>query len=80
MVRRSASTIANLDLARFIEGYRSILQVDGWAAYNKLVRCDGRNDGMALRWHRHGAGDPRTCDDDYRDDKDEWRQSAGLFG
>nr|WP_234833946.1 IS66 family transposase [Sinorhizobium meliloti] len=30
------------------KGYRGILQVDGYAAYNKLVRSDRGNDGVTL--------------------------------
>lgn len=33
---------------RHLGGYRGILQVDGYAAYNKLVRKDGGNDGPRL--------------------------------
>lgn len=35
-------------IARHLNGYRGILQVDGYAAYNKLVRSDGGNDGVTL--------------------------------
>lgn len=35
-------------VARYLNGYRGILQVDGYAAYNKLVRSDGGNDGVTL--------------------------------
>jgi len=35
-------------VARRLNGYRGILQVDGYAAYNKLVRSDGGNDGVTL--------------------------------
>jgi hypothetical protein len=33
-------------VARHLSGYRGILQVDGYGAYNKLARSDGGNDGM----------------------------------
>ena len=33
---------------RHLGGYRGILQVDGYAAYNKLARKDGGNDGPLL--------------------------------
>jgi transposase len=35
-------------VARHLSGYRGILQVDGYGAYNKLARSDGGNDGMIL--------------------------------
>lgn len=35
-------------VARHLNGYRGILQVDGYAAYNKLVRSDRGNDGVIL--------------------------------
>lgn len=35
-------------VARHLSGYRGILQVDGYAAYNKLVRKDGGNDSATL--------------------------------
>ena len=35
-------------VARHLNGYRGILQVDGYAAYNKLVRKDGGNDSATL--------------------------------
>ncbi|MFK4496090.1 hypothetical protein ABIF86_000381 [Bradyrhizobium japonicum] len=34
--------------ARRLNGYRGILQVDGYAAYNKLARPDRANDGITL--------------------------------
>ncbi|MBB4365243.1 hypothetical protein GGD65_006309 [Bradyrhizobium sp. CIR18] len=34
--------------ARHLNGYRGILQVDGYAAYNKLARPDRGNDGITL--------------------------------
>ncbi|MCP1838548.1 hypothetical protein ACVIHI_000087 [Bradyrhizobium sp. USDA 4524] len=33
---------------RHLNGYRGILQVDGYAAYNKLARSDRGNDGVTL--------------------------------
>ncbi|MBP1299638.1 MULTISPECIES: IS66 family transposase [Bradyrhizobium] len=33
---------------RHLNGYRGILQVDGYAAYNKLARSDRGNDGITL--------------------------------
>ena len=33
---------------RHLRGYSGILQVDGYAAYNKLIRKDGGNDGPRL--------------------------------
>ncbi len=35
-------------VARHLSSYRGILQVDGYAAYSKLVRSDGGNDGVTL--------------------------------
>lgn len=35
-------------VARHLSGYRGILQVDGYGAYNKLARSDGGNNGMVL--------------------------------
>ncbi len=35
-------------VARHLKGYSGILQVDGYAAYNRLVRSDGGNDGVTL--------------------------------
>lgn len=35
-------------VARHLNGHRGILQVDGYAAYNKLARSDGGNDGVTL--------------------------------
>ncbi len=35
-------------VARHLSGYRGILQVDGYGAYNKLARSDGGNDGVIL--------------------------------
>jgi hypothetical protein len=35
-------------LRRHLGGYGGILQVDGYAAYNQLVRKDGGNDGPSL--------------------------------
>ncbi len=39
---------AGLCVARHLNGYRGILQTDGYAAYNKLVRSDGGNDSATL--------------------------------
>ncbi|MER9964945.1 IS66 family transposase, partial [Mesorhizobium sp. M0045] len=35
-------------VARHLDGYRGILQVDGYAAYNRLARSDRGNDGVTL--------------------------------
>ena len=35
-------------VARHLSGYRGIVQVDGYAAYNKLIRSDRGNDGVTL--------------------------------
>lgn len=42
-------------VARHLNGYRGILQVDGYAAYNKLVRSDRGNDGVTLAGCRVGG-------------------------
>ena len=35
-------------VARHLDGYRGILQVDGYAAYNRLGKDRGTNDAMTL--------------------------------
>ena len=35
-------------VARHLSGFAGVLQVDGYAAYNRLVKCDGANDGVTL--------------------------------
>ena len=35
-------------VARHLEGYRGILQIDGYAAYNRVARPDRGNDGALL--------------------------------
>lgn len=35
-------------VARHLEGYRGILQIDGYTAYNRVARPDRRNDGALL--------------------------------
>jgi transposase len=35
-------------VARHMDGYRGILQVDGYTAYSRLARSDRNNDGMTL--------------------------------
>lgn len=35
-------------VARHLDGYRGILQVDGYAAYNRLGKDRGVNDAMTL--------------------------------
>lgn len=39
---------ADEGVARHLNGYRGIAQVDGYAAYNKLTRSDHGNDGVTL--------------------------------
>ncbi len=43
-------------VARHLDGYRGILQIDGYAAYNRLGKASGANDAMTLAgcW-AHGA-------------------------
>ncbi len=48
VVYRFEDSRAGECVARHLKGYRGILQVDGYAAYNKLVRSDGGNDGVTL--------------------------------
>lgn len=52
VVYRFEDSRAGECVARHLNGYRGILQVDGYAAYNKLVRSDRGNDGVTLagRW------------------------------
>jgi transposase len=35
-------------VARHLDGYRGILQIDGYAAYNRVARPDRGNDGALL--------------------------------
>ncbi|TCN31303.1 IS66 family transposase [Sinorhizobium americanum] len=48
VVYRFEDSRAGECVARHLNGYRGILQVDGYAAYNKLVRSDRGNDGVTL--------------------------------
>jgi hypothetical protein len=48
VVYRFEDSRAGECVARHLNGYRGILQVDGYAAYDKLVRSDRGNDGVTL--------------------------------
>ena len=52
-IRRSWSTASRTAgpatcVARHLEGYRGILQVDGYTAYHRLARPEGANEGVQL--------------------------------
>lgn len=48
VVYRFEDSRAGECVAHHLNGYHGILQVDGYAAYNKLARSDGGNDGVTL--------------------------------
>ena len=48
VVYRFEDSRAGECVARHLEGYRSILQVDGYTAYHRLVRPEGANEGVRL--------------------------------
>ncbi|MER9064926.1 IS66 family transposase, partial [Mesorhizobium sp. M0698] len=48
VVYRFEDSRAGECVARHLDGYRGILQVDGYAAYNRLARSDRGNDGVTL--------------------------------
>jgi transposase len=75
---------------RHLHGYRGILQVDGYAAYNKLVRKDGGNDGPRLAgcwahsrrrfYELHAAGDSRVATTTVERMADLWKLEAEVRG
>lgn len=75
---------------RHLGGYRGILQVDGYAAYNKLLRKDGGNDGPRLAgcwahsrrrfYELHAAGDSRVATTTVERMADLWKLEAEVRG
>jgi transposase len=73
---------------RHLRGYRGILQVDGYAAYNKLLRKDGGNDGPRLAgcwahsrrrfYELHAAGDSRVATTTVERMADLWKLEAEV--
>lgn len=74
---------------RHLQGYRGILQVDGYAAYNTLVR-KGNNDGPQLAgcwahsrrrfYELHTSGDSRVATTTVERMTDLWRLEADIRG
>src|SRR3712207_7306363 len=48
VVYRFEDSRAGECVARHLEGYRGILQVDGYTAYHRLARSEGANEGVQL--------------------------------
>jgi transposase len=75
---------------RHLHGYRGILQVDGYAAYNKLVRKGGGNDGPRLAgcwahsrrrfYELHAAGDSQVATATVERMADLWKVEAEVRG
>lgn len=75
---------------RHLHGYRGILQVDGYAAYNKLVRKGGGNDGPRLAgcwahsrrrfYELHAAGDSQVATTTVERMTDLWKLEAEVRG
>lgn len=75
---------------RHLHGYRGILQVDGYAAYNKLVRKGGGNDGPRLAgcwahsrrrfYELHAAGDSQVATTTVERMADLWKLEAEVRG
>jgi transposase len=75
---------------RHLEGYGGILQVDGYAAYNQLVRKDGGNDGPRLAgcwahsrrrfYELHAAGDSQVATATVERMTDLWKLEARVRG
>jgi transposase len=75
---------------RHLHGYGGILQVDGYAAYNKLVRKGGSNDGPRLAgcwahsrrrfYELHAAGDSRVATTTVERMADLWKLEAEVRG
>lgn len=75
---------------RHLAGYSGILQVDGYAAYNKLVRKGGGNDGPRLAgcwahsrrrfYELHTAGDSRVATTTVERMAELWRLEAEVRG
>lgn len=75
---------------RHLGGYGGILQVDGYAAYNQLVRKDGGNDGPRLAgcwahsrrrfFELHTAGDSQVATTTVERMAELWKLEAELRG
>lgn len=75
---------------RHLGGYRGILQVDGYAAYNKLARKDGGNDGPRLAgcwahsrrrfYELHATGDSQVATTTVERMADLWKLEAEVRG
>ena len=75
---------------RHLHGYRGILQVDGYAAYNKLLRKGGGNDGPRLAgcwahsrrrfYELHAAGDSQVAPTTGGGKAALWERGAGNPG
>lgn len=75
---------------RHLAGYRGILQVDGYAAYNKLARKGGGNDGPLLAgcwahsrrrfYELHIAGDSQVATTTVERMADLWKLEADVRG
>lgn len=75
---------------RHLGGYRGILQVDGCAAYNKLVRKNGGNDGPLLAgcwahsrrrfYELHAAGDSQIATVTVERMTELWKLEADVRG
>ncbi|MFZ1479351.1 MAG: IS66 family transposase [Paracoccaceae bacterium] len=75
---------------RHLHGYRGILQVDGYAAYNKLLRKGGGNDGPRLAgcwahsrrrfYELHAAGDSQVATTTVERMADLWKLEAEIRG
>lgn len=75
---------------RHLRGYRGILQVDGYAAYNKLVRKDGGNDSLRLAgcwahsrrkfYELHAAGSSKIATETVERMAELWKLEATVRG
>ncbi|RWR05774.1 IS66 family transposase, partial [Paenirhodobacter populi] len=75
---------------RHLRGYRGILQVDGYAAYNKLVRKDGGNDSLRLAgcwahsrrkfYELHAAGSSQIATETVKRMAELWKLEAAVRG
>jgi hypothetical protein len=75
---------------RHLGGYRGILQVDGYAAYNKLVPKNGSNDGPLLAgcwahsrrrfYELHAAGDSQVATVTVERMTELWKLEADVRG
>lgn len=75
---------------RHLRGYRGILQVDGYGAYNKLVPKDGRNDSLRLAgcwahsrrkfYELHVAGSSQIATETVERMAELWKLEAAVRG